>query len=277
MQRIWLLILINLTIGLTHTISADEGLSLQDAVQRFADSRRNIRTYDVSISADVIDAAEPVLLTNGETSTPTERLVAFTLEVVANVREGKILVARLDRMENIESGRRENRKWKVWVSEPHQAIDKTYRVGRVLSGGSRPKFFDPLALGLGFGSEYRRGDALSRIVQNYSRWPPWKSGKVERGLLRFGSKDAVYLEFDSEKDCSPVALHSKGESSMPFEVKISLSKIAGNWLPKTAAVVSEDQQQQLIFTWHSVNESVEPRFSLDDIANRYQIKNLRPF
>lgn len=271
------LIAMNLLIGSTDTALADEGVILQDAVKRFAESRRKITTYAVSVTADVDDAAEPVRLSNGETYIPKEKLVAFTLEVVANVSDGRILVARLDRFENIESGESENRTWQVWVTQPRRGSGESFGSGRLLSGGTKPEFFDPLAIGLGLGGEYSRGDPLAKIVKAYLSWPRWKSERSGMGRLRFGSKQAVYLEFDPNKDYSPTELHSKQGNSTPFEVRLGLSKVDGHWLPTTGDVVTGDQKQTLTFTWHSVNESVDSRFSPEDIANRYQIEEPRGF
>jgi hypothetical protein len=66
--------------------------------------------------------------------------------------------------------------------------------------------------------------------------------------------------------------HSRSGNSTPFEIKLGLSEINEIWFPTTAKVSDGDQRQQLTITWNRVNETVEHRFALDDIANRYQIR-----
>ncbi|QEF96289.1 hypothetical protein Mal15_03160 [Stieleria maiorica] len=254
---------------------ADDTFTLQDAVNRFAEARRAITSYDLSISANVDDAAGPIRLTNGETYVPTERLVAFTIDIVADIKRGQMLVARLYRTEEIATGKRENERWQVWMTDARQSDDQHYGPGRLLSGGTRgtkPEFFDPLALGLGLGGEYGRGTPLAEIVKNYAHWNPWKARQMDNGALGFGSVDHLYLAFDPQKGWSPVELHSKQGNSTPFEIKLELAKVNGHWLPATARVITGDQRQQLTFNWNSINRAVDHRFSIDDIANRYQIK-----
>ncbi|WP_182865477.1 hypothetical protein [Stieleria mannarensis] len=275
MQRRDLLLASAFFLGNTHSATADDTITLQDAVNRFAGSRRAITAYDLSITANVDDAAEPVRLSNGETYIPTERLVAFTIDIVADIKRGRMLVARLYRTEEIATGNRENERWQVWMTDARQSDDQHYGPGRLLSGGTRgtkPEFFDPLALGLGLGGEYGRGTPLAEIVKNYAHWPQWKSKQLDKGVFAFGTVDHLYLAFDPQKDWSPVELHSKRGNSTPFEIKLEPAKIEGHWLPATASVVSGDQRQQLTFNWNSISRPVDHRFSIDDIANRYQIK-----
>ena len=275
LQRRNLLILPLLDFAMTRTATADEDITLQDAVNRFAAARGEVTSYDVSISAEVDDDAEPVRLSNGETYVPTQRLVSFTLDIVSDVKSGQILVARLYRMEDITTGKRENETWQVWMTDARRPDDEGYGAGRLLSGGTRgtkPDFFDPLALGLGLGGEYVKGTPLAEIVRNYSDWPQWKSKRLDNGVVGFGSINHLYLAFDTLKDWSPVELHSKRGNSTPFEAKLDLSKIEGHWLPAKARVATGDQRQQLTFNWNSVNRPVSQRFSIDDITNRYQIK-----
>ncbi|QDV47820.1 hypothetical protein Enr13x_77320 [Stieleria neptunia] len=270
-----LLIVPVLAFVMAHAATADENITLQDAVNRFAQARGEVTSYDVSISAQVDDAAEPVRLSNGETYVPTQRLVSFTLDIVSDLNSGRILVARLYRMEDIATGKRENENWQVWMTDARGADADGYGAGRLLSGGTRgskPEFFDPLALGLGLEGEYGRGTPLAEIAKNFSHWPSWKPKPLGNGVLAFGSINHLYLAFDTQKDWSPVELHSKQGNSTPFEIKLDLSEIDGHWLPAKASVVTGDQRQQLTFNWNSLNRPVGHRFSLDDIANRYQIK-----
>lgn len=253
--------------------AAEDAPDFQSTIRKVAESRAGIKSYELSVQADVDDDALPQETTVGTTFVPSRKLVAFTLDVVSDAATDSLLVARRDRFEDLVNKVQTTQDWHVYVTTPDRVL--VARDGNIAAVDhqrvEKPRYFDPLGLGLAFEGEYFRGDTWKTTVNNYLEWKSVRFQSDSEGVLRYSTNGGdVLIEIDSTKDFWPVKLQVSLDRTL-FVTETKLGLVVGRWLPESARVKTRGMETRLRFTWKSVNSPVAGRFRLDDLKSRYAV------
>ena len=183
--------------------AAEEAPDFQSTIRKLAEARAGIKSYELSVPADVDDDALPQETTAGTTVVPSRKLVAFTLDVVSDTATDSLLVARRDRFEDLVTKVQTTQDWHVYVTTPDRVLGA--RDGNIASVDhkrvEKPRYFDPLGLGLAFEGEYFGGHTWKTTVNNYLEWKSVRFQGDSEGVLRYSINDGdCLIEIDSTKN-----------------------------------------------------------------------------
>lgn len=259
----------------------EDAPNLRDLVRGIISARSTIESYAVSIHAEVDDPALPVQLTDGSTFTPTRKLVGYKLDIVVDTKRDRLLVARQDEFEDLTTKARTKTDWHVFATTADGNLLARDGKGILVTNSrsiEKPSYFDPLALGIAFETEFRNGGAWRKVTDNYLAWP--ESGPkttAENGIVRYASGD-LQIEFDPRRGYWPVRMSHTWTSAgqRTFETDLTLKQVAGHWFPALSKLkLSDGSVARLTFDWSSVNEPVASRFDMKAIQNQYAISALQ--
>lgn len=233
------------------------GLTFHEAIQRLAEARSRIKSYDVTITGKIDSKVEFVRLSNGSTYEVEEIPTGFTLNMVFDREQSRLLVARQNTHRLKSTGEIVTSEWNIFgrtletlPKGQHWTIDR----GRYI--GKHTAFFDPLGLGLGFEAEFRRGEPWETIVENYHQWSTVPIKQRTDGMLQF--EDHQYsIVIDPERDYWPITMTNRGNREIiSIKTNLTHAKIHGQWLPEAGTVFLKDETTRLKFEWHSVNQPI---------------------
>lgn len=261
----------------SQVLSGEEAVDLHATIRELAEARASIKSYELSVAARVQDDPRPVKNTLGETVTPRRKLVAFTIDFANDAASESFLVARRDRFEDLATGVQTTEDWRIYATTPEWSLQGRRGEAAILEKTRRvekPKYFDPLGLGLAFEGEYHRGDSWQTIVGNYLKWQQGQAERLDDGMLRFGDRvinPQVVIEIDPARDYWPVR-HQRSSTNSPFLTELKLQRMHERWLPHKAHVKSRRMEADLRFSWHSLDSQVQSRFQVADIQTRYAVE-----
>jgi hypothetical protein len=264
----FLLPLLNLATAVAEDAN---GSGFHDAIRKIAEARSRIKSYDVTITGKVESEVGREHLADGSVQEIEKTVIAFTLKMVYDKEQSKLLVARKNAYGLKSTGEVVSGNWRVFG----RTLEAVQRGGRWTTGRSRfigtwTEFFDPLALGLCFEGEFRRGDPWERVVANYLKWrDTYQMENFPDGKVRF--KDEQYsIVIDTKRDQWPVTMTRSGPGKLWLETDLRLANVHGHWLPEAGAVEVPRRRTDLMFDWHSVNRPIpKERFMRKEIESRY--------
>jgi hypothetical protein len=247
----------------------------QQTIRQLADVRARIKAYDVTITGKVDNKVERQQLSDGSIYEVERVPTGFTLEIVFDAVQSKLLAARKDTYRIKATGKLETTDWSVFGRSQDEV--KTAETWTSVRGAFFHKgsivFFDPLGLGICFAPEFRRGDPWERTVANYLKWPrDFQAKQLGDGKVQF-TRSRFSMVIDTERDHWPVSMVShRTADEINIKTDIKLVSKNGFWVPDSATVGFKDETTELDFWWHSVNQPVaKKRFAREEILVTYGI------
>lgn len=275
--------LVLLSVSVPSWGQAQDVLSFRDYLEKVREHRGEIKSYDLTVTAEVRNVPSAVVLTDGKAHINPRILRRYVLEMARDTQQNIEVTARKEWYTRVseQDAYESNQEVSPWLlnirhgevqiireERWEEAIARPWRAPR--SRSLHPRQFDPLALGLAMGEHFTGGD-LETILSNYSeRADQAATLPGKDGLAQFGLGSSWRMVVDPERGYWPLSLqYEDARTRTSFEMTVD--KVHDLWLPVAVHVISSSENAVLELQWHSVNQSIsKDRVSLDEIKKRYE-------